>query len=126
MQQIPFRLYSLFGCPHCEEALKFLIDKCVINGQFGFQSLAVNQDPIAMAGVRAVTGKEEFPVLMSFITNEVIKGFNKEEYERLARVFNDMFRTGAPNVPAAESNNSGQAEVVAQPEAQPAQATASV
>lgn len=124
MQQIPLRLYSLFGCPHCEEALKFLLEKCTINGQFGFQSLAVNQDPLALAGVRAVTGKEEFPVLVSFITNEVIRGFNREEYERIAQVFSDMFRPGAPNPPVAQGDNSRPAEVVAQSEASPVEGAA--
>lgn len=77
-----FTLYGLIGCPHCELAENFLR----VRNMPGI-IIPADGDPIIAAGVKELTGGNEYPVLVSRLTNEVIKGFVPETYERLAKLY---------------------------------------
>ena len=87
---LPFKLYGLSQCPHCQSALQFVQQR-----KLPCEVLIADNDPIVSAGVEKVTGKNEFPVLLSRITSEIITGFKAEDYERLAKIFDTLVRTGA-------------------------------
>ena len=104
MNIAPFTLYGLIGCPHCQEADTFLRGR-------GLPTIIVmaNDDPVVKEGVLAISrqlvrdeakvaGKseeeiaaavaavtDEYPVLVSRVTKEVIKGFKKDQYERIVQ-----------------------------------------
>lgn len=104
----PFVLYGLVGCPHCVEAEEYL-QKAGIP----FTTLVSNNDPIADAGIKTVTGKEipQYPVLLYKITKELIVGYKPEEYERLVKSFYSLIRTNTGSV-----FDSGQSTVQATPQ----------
>lgn len=76
-----FTLYGLIGCHHCEEADNFLRSR-----NLPYNVVISNNDPIAEAGIKIVLKLEEstYPVLICKLSNEVISGFKREEYERVA------------------------------------------
>ena len=76
----PFRLYVKQGCPFCEKALEWFR-----NTNITTSIVEIGNDPILNAGVNTFGGN--VPLVVSFVTNEVIKGFKAEEYERLVQVF---------------------------------------
>lgn len=93
MQLPPFTLYGLLGCSHCEQAEQFLRARNIP------ASLVIgNNDPIVAAGIKEVTGTDEYPVLVSRISSEVIKGFKPDQYERVAKIYFDSIRPSAPNI----------------------------
>jgi glutaredoxin len=87
---LPFKLYGLSQCPHCQKALEFIQQH-----KWPCEVLVADNDPVISAGVEKITGSNNFPVLLSRLTQEFITGFKSEEYERLARVFDTLVRTGA-------------------------------
>lgn len=90
----PFRLYGLVGCPHCMTAEAFLRSR-----QCPVITVISNDDPIATAGVTAVTGAAEFPVLCYTPNKEVLKGFIEGEYERLVADYRTRLSAGAFDIP---------------------------
>jgi hypothetical protein len=89
---LPFRLYGLDGCPHCREAWQF------INGhKMPADMVVANNDPVIEKGIVAVIGGTEaqYPVLVSRLTSEIIVGWKPEDYDRLAKVFETLIRTGS-------------------------------
>jgi glutaredoxin len=116
----PFTLYGLNGCPHCEQAYKFLQSR-----NLPTQVVEGSADPIAEEGVRwAVTEKykanppseeklaqwrkqgwkdgdpylTEFPTLVYKPNKSVVLGFQQSEYERLAMAYYALNGASAPNV----------------------------
>ena len=80
---VAFRIYTQPGCPHCAAVLSQLAGLSV-------EEISIGEDPILAAGIRAITGSlmVTVPVIVSFITGEVIVG-NKPE--GIARVI-DLYR----------------------------------
>jgi glutaredoxin len=74
----------LIGCKYCAEAEKFLRDN-----NMPAELLIAGTDPIMNAGIKAITGGGQFPVLVVNITKpmDIIVGFRQEEYERLRDAF---------------------------------------
>lgn len=89
----PIRLFGLENCSFCEKARSFLIAS-----QVSFDAILSNGDPIITEGVIKLTGKNEFPVLLSRITNEIITGWKPEEYERVVKVYRALYGAGASNL----------------------------
>jgi glutaredoxin len=87
---LPFRLHGLSGCPHCQHALEYLT-----NAKMPFDAVLADNDPIIAAGAEKITGRNEFPILISRLTSEIISGFKPEDYDRLAKVFATLVRTGS-------------------------------
>jgi len=79
-----FRLYGIQGCQFCHRAEAFFIFKGI-----PCQSILSNDDPIVTEGVKAVTGGNNFPVLVANLGDgvEVVKGLNEGEYNRLAEAY---------------------------------------
>lgn len=93
MNLTPFILYGLLGCPHCAEAETYL-------RKVGVPTTLViaNEDPIADAGVKQLTGSSQYPILIYRPTKEYVVGFLPEKYERLARAFYSVSSAGVPGV----------------------------
>lgn len=62
--------------------------------------IPVNSDPIIIAGIQKLSGQSNVPtpVLVSFITGEVITGYKKKEYERLVTLWRSSNDAGVPDV----------------------------
>src|SRR6266481_1406411 len=99
----PFRLYGLIGCPHCVEAEQFFRTE-------GLPVLVVigNDDPIAEAGVKAVTGKPEaaFPMLVCTFGKQIVEGFKEDEYRKLFDAYRILFNSPRPPVEASGGQQS--------------------
>lgn len=93
MNLVPFRLYGLPGCPHCASAENFLRSKRV-----PAELIIALGDPIVAEGVKQLTGAENYPILVSRATNEIITGWKPEEYERVERAYTALSGAGAPNL----------------------------
>ena len=76
----PFRIYIKQGCSFCEQAVEWLK-----RTNIAISIVEIGNDPVLNAGVNSFGSG--VPILVSFVTNEVIKGFKVEEYERLVNVF---------------------------------------
>lgn len=76
----PFRLYTKSGCPFCEKALEWFRQTNI-----AISIVDIGNDPVLNAGVNSFGAS--VPLLVSFVSNEVIKGFKAEEYERVVKVF---------------------------------------
>jgi hypothetical protein len=98
-----FRLYGLLGCPHCIEAEAYLRSK-----QVPVMTIIANDDPIASAGVNAILGSLEFPVMCYTPAKEIIKGFNEGEYARLVGVYRAALSAGAFDLPLGTEQPLGQ------------------
>jgi glutaredoxin len=73
------RIYTLKGCPTCEEVKKF------IQGiSLEFEEIEIGIDPIAQGGIKALVGNVQAPITISFFTNDVIMGNNVEKLNELA------------------------------------------
>ncbi|SRR5258708_26840755 len=103
-----FTLYGLIGCVHCAEAEKFLTSHGII-----FNVVIANEDPIANAGVKQITEQEAYPVLVYKLTKEILKGFVREDYERVANDYyarvsastQSIFGSGQQSVTQTSSEN---------------------
>jgi len=98
-----FTLYGLIGCPHCSEAERYLSAR-----RIPFLLHISNDDPIANGGVKAVTSKEEYPVLVSKLDTkniEVIVGFKENEYERIVSLFYKSVSASILSIFAGEQPN---------------------
>jgi hypothetical protein len=117
----PFTLYGLKGCVHCHKAEAFMRARSLPT-----ILVMANDDPVAKEGAIAVSrelmrveskaaGKseeetatavaavvEEYPILVSRVTREVIKGFKEADYERLANVVFSLNSASASSVFAQE------------------------
>jgi glutaredoxin len=100
----PFRLYGLLGCPHCSTAETFMRDH-----RLPCEIIIANNDPLISAGNKALTGEDQYPVLLSRITNEVVKGFKVEDYERLDKAFAAQLSAGNPGIFNSGFQSDGQA-----------------
>lgn len=87
-----FRLYGLLGCVHCENAERFLRER-LVPAEF----ILATGDPIINEGVKKLTNKDEFPILLYRPTKEIVVGFKKEEYERLVTTFGTLVSASAPS-----------------------------
>lgn len=85
------RLYTLKGCPNCDETRNFLK---TLNIEM--DEIEVGIDPIAQGGIRALVGGIQAPIIISFLTNDVIVGHNQEKLNELA-TFVSQLRAGASN-----------------------------
>lgn len=90
---LPFRVYSLENCVFCKQAVAFLKSQGVPG-----EAIFSDNDPIITEGVVKLTGKNEFPVLLSRLTNEIITGWKQEEYERVAKVYRALYGASASNL----------------------------
>lgn len=106
----PFTLYGLQGCSHCRSAEQFLKMRGI-----PFIAMLANDDPIISAGVKQMTGGEEYPVLVSRMDpKEVISRFRPDEYERITKLFYSVNSSSAPSVFDSEQQSVPQAPVQAQ------------
>jgi len=99
---LPFRLYSLEGCPHCVQAKQFLSASNVtgdevVAGQVGVPAVA---DPVIEQGLLKLTGSLNYPVLVVRLTQptEIIVGFKPEEYKRVVEAYHRIHSSSAPSV----------------------------
>lgn len=99
---LPFRLYSLEGCPHCVQAKQFLsannvMGDEVLGGQVGIPASA---DPVIEQGLLKLTGSLNYPVLVVRLTQpiEVIVGFKPEEYKRVVEAYHQIYSSSASSV----------------------------
>ena len=101
----PFRLYGLFGCPHCAEAEQFLA-----NSGVPVQVLPANEDPIMDGGAAKLfdTGTASYPILVCFPFKEVVVGYKEDAYRRLV----EMFKATFPNQPTGGKDASGESSAV--------------
>lgn len=88
-----FTLYGLIGCQHCADSEKFLVSRGLM-----FNAVIANEDPIANAGIKQITGQEEYPVLVYKLTKEILKGFVREEYERVANDYYARVSASSPSI----------------------------
>lgn len=79
---IPFRLYYMEGCKHCDKAIELLTLE-----QIPFQRVDITNDPIASKGIKAALDTEVIPVFIAFHTKELVKGFKADEYHRLITAY---------------------------------------
>ena len=104
-----FTLYGIFGCPHCGNAEQFFKSRNI-----PILLMIANDDPIIAAGVKQLTGKDDYPVLVSRLPNkEVITGFKEEEYERVAKSFYSLNGAGSSSIFASQQQPVFQASVQA-------------
>jgi glutaredoxin len=111
----PFVLYGLIGCPHCETAEKYLRARNV-----PANLIIANDDPIAQQGALAIArqkakdqavgkseeeiaaavaaARDEYPLLVSRVTREVINGFKEDDYARVLSAYFAIASTSAPSV----------------------------
>lgn len=109
--QLPFfTLYGLIGCPHCRSAEQFLKARNI-----PVLLMIANDDPVIAAGVKQITGKDEFPVLVSRLPNmkEVKSGFVEEDYERFAKSFYSLNGAGSSSLFASQQQPVASASVQA-------------
>ena len=94
----PLRLYKLVGCPKCDEAEVFLAQKGVPGEKNICGELGGEVDPIVDAGIRARTGLDvgTYPILVCYLTEEVIVGFLPREYERICNAVLARYGASAP------------------------------
>ena len=93
MSVVQFRIYVRDGCPACQMAHEWFKDKLPA------ELIVVGNDPVLNAGVEKFGG---VPVLISFLTNEYIVGFQPKEYERLRTVFIERSSPGSFRMAGAE------------------------
>lgn len=105
----PFRLYGLIGCPHCISAEEFLRGR-----QCPVITIVANDDPIALAGVKALTNEPNYPVLCYTPEKEIIKGFNEGEYERLVKDYRAKLSAGTFDLPLGEQQPQPQGPIIVQ------------
>ena len=81
MNQGAVRLYVNPGCPWCAQAEKFLRTE-----QIPGDMVLVGNDPILVEGIKKFTDGEKVstPVLVSYLTNEVVVGWRPEKYVEIA------------------------------------------
>src|SRR5690348_4604362 len=93
---VPFRLYTLAGCPWCEKAKEFLAKKAV-----PWQEVQ-GPDPIINAGLAVMFPNKpaQFPILVAFHANEATVGFKEENFERLVSGYNPSAGTSVPDASA--------------------------
>lgn len=53
-----FRIYTLHGCPFCEQALSLL--RTVVSEEV--EHIDIGDDPVAISGITALRGKIETPI----------------------------------------------------------------
>ena len=94
---IPFRLYYLTGCQHCEKAISFLTER-----QVPFQRVDISNDPIASKGIQAALETEIVPVMVAFHSKEIVKGFKPTDYARLITSYRSAGKSNVDN--RAEQN----------------------
>jgi glutaredoxin len=85
------RIYTLKGCPTCDEVKKFLQGISL-----DFEEIEIGIDPIAQGGIKALVGNVQAPITISFFTNDVIMGNNVEKLNELADSVKQL-RAGALN-----------------------------
>lgn len=75
------RMYITRGCPHCEAAQKFFVEK-----KIAVEVIEIGFDPILQAGMRAMSNNQGLPVpvIVSFATQEVVVGNDAGQLERIA------------------------------------------
>lgn len=109
---IYLRLFGLDGCPHCHQAITYLINRGI-----PFQYIPAFNDPVINQGIVSVTGQPSFPVLSIFKNNsciEVLSGYLQNHYERVATDYIKSCIGAEPSKPNNnEVNNLGNTEKVA-------------
>lgn len=86
------RLYVNRGCGNCEIAEKFFADK-----KIPIERIEIGFDPVLQGGIRSVAnGQLPLPLIVSFVTQEMVFGNDPAQLERLADAVLAV-RTGAPN-----------------------------
>ena len=103
------RLYGVDGCPHCEAAAAFFM-----GAQVPVQLVSTTDDPIAQEGLKKILEKEqvEVPVLVSFVTKEIIRGADFGNYQRVVEAYRASLQSGTTNIPAGQVGNPGEAPPV--------------
>lgn len=104
-----FRLFLKDGCSSCELAKAWAMG----NQDCPVEMWRIGNDPVLNAGVEKFGGT---PVLISFLTNEYVVGFNPNEYERLRKLYLERSSPSSFRVAGAEVNNSGATARVAEVE----------
>lgn len=65
--------------------------------------MVANDDPIIEQGVKFYNnGVSAYPVLVSRLTSEIIRGFPEHDYQRLADLFNARYGAGVSGVSDSE------------------------
>jgi len=84
--------------------------------------IIANGDPIAEAGIKAMTKKDvaEYPVLCCTLNSEIIVGYKPEDYDRVIKLYHNLAASGAFGEPGPPDQFSGQQQPVDQ---NPTQAT---
>jgi hypothetical protein len=77
-----FRIYIRVGCQFCEQAVQWFQARQNIPTEY----IVAGNDPIINAGIKA-KGDNEVPLVVSFTTQKIIKGFRPEEYQKHVDAF---------------------------------------
>lgn len=85
MDNSDFRLYTNSGCPFCQNVLNTL------NG-YPVEIIDLKNDPVILAGIRQITGQltATVPILVSFLTGEVLVGSKPEELDQLLAKYKNI------------------------------------
>lgn len=81
------RMYVSKGCPHCESAKKFFDEK-----RISTEVIEIGFDPILQAGIRSLSGGGNFqiPLIISYLTQEVVVGNDPVQLQRIADSFSPV------------------------------------
>lgn len=86
------RMYVQRGCPHCEAAKAFFDAR-----KISVESIEIGFDPILQAGIRSLTngGNFQVPLIVSYLTQEVVVGNDPAQLQRLADSFGPVASNSA-------------------------------
>jgi hypothetical protein len=74
-----------------------------------YSAVVANDDPIAQAGVKQLTGAEDFPVLCCTLDRTIVRGFNLVEYKRLLELYRLESGAGAVARANPQQHSDGEA-----------------
>jgi len=81
--------------------------------------MIANGDPIISEGIKKVTEQEQYPVLLCRASNEIVKGFSKDSYERVVNLYYALSSASIPSIFGGEQQFVSQSATQA-PTSQPA------
>ena len=106
-----FRLYVKAGCSNCDAAMQWFKERFNYPNP-PIEFWAIGNDPVLNDGCSVWLAKKPdstLPVLVSFLTNEVIVGLKPEEYQKHVDIFLKRSSPSSFTLAGPESNGAGQA-----------------
>lgn len=99
-----FRLYATSGCPHCAAAEDYFVSR-----NMPIQIVVI--DPLIAKGIPMALNQREIetPIVMSFLTQEIIQGYRPNDYDRIIQNYRTRFGAELSNEDSNGGNYSGKA-----------------